>query len=74
MKVIKKLSEKYGMVCWYCGESGKQLQLDYIVPRAMGGSKKLSNCALSCRDCKRTKPGVMVILGALGRFSGGRSD
>ena len=40
--------------CVKCG-SKKNLEIDHVVPLARGGSSRLENLQLLCRDCNRRK-------------------
>ena len=40
--------------CMKCG-SKKNLEIDHVVPLARGGSSRLENLQLLCRDCNRRK-------------------
>ena len=40
--------------CMKCG-SKKNLEIDHVVPLARGGSNRLENLQLLCRDCNRMK-------------------
>ena len=40
--------------CMKCG-SGENLEIDHVVPLARGGSNRLENLQLLCRDCNRRK-------------------
>ena len=40
--------------CMKCG-SKKNLEIDHVVPLARGGSNRLENLQLLCRDCNRRK-------------------
>lgn len=47
-----------GYRCQYCGltrADGAILEVDHKVPRARGGSDRMSNLITSCRDCNRSK-------------------
>ena len=48
-----------GFTCQYCGERPprSQLNLDHVVPRALGGRTTWENVVTSCVDCNRTKGG-----------------
>jgi len=45
--------------CQYCGErpARSQLNLDHVVPRALGGRTTWENVVCSCVDCNRRKGG-----------------
>ena len=53
------LLEKFNRKCVYCGKSGVPLNIEHIVPKARGGSNRVSNLAIACVDCnqrKKSKP------------------
>jgi 5-methylcytosine-specific restriction endonuclease McrA len=54
-EVREYLLEKWGRRCAYCGASGLPLQVEHIVPRACGGSERVSNLTLACEACNREK-------------------
>lgn len=56
-EIKEYLLEKFNRQCSYCeGLSGDPiLNIDHIVPRAMGGSDRVSNLALACRTCNEEK-------------------
>ena len=41
--------------CVYCGRESSKITRDHIVPRAKGGSDRLSNIVLACRLCNEAK-------------------
>jgi 5-methylcytosine-specific restriction endonuclease McrA len=49
------LLEKWGHKCTYCGKENIPLQVEHIVPRAKGGSNRISNLCLSCEKCNLAK-------------------
>ncbi|GLV55827.1 hypothetical protein KDH_26710 [Dictyobacter sp. S3.2.2.5] len=49
------LLEKWQRKCAYCGKEGVPLQVEHIVPRARGGSNRVSNLTLACEACNRKK-------------------
>jgi 5-methylcytosine-specific restriction endonuclease McrA len=49
------LLEKWGRTCAYCGTTGVPLQIEHIVPKARGGSNRMSNLTLACQPCNDTK-------------------
>jgi len=49
------LLEKWGHQCAYCGKENIPLQIEHIVPRAKGGSNRISNLCLSCEKCNLAK-------------------
>lgn len=49
------LLEKFDRKCVYCGKSGVPLNVEHIVPKARGGSNRLSNLAIACVECNQKK-------------------
>jgi 5-methylcytosine-specific restriction endonuclease McrA len=49
----KRLIEKFGK-CTYC-ESTKELTLDHIIPKKLGGNSTQSNLTLACLTCNQRK-------------------
>lgn len=49
------LLEKWGRKCTYCSAERGPLQVEHIVPRARGGTDRVSNLCLACQTCNRAK-------------------
>ncbi len=49
------LLEKWGRRCCYCGATNVLLQIDHVVPKARGGSDRVSNLVLACEACNLEK-------------------
>lgn len=49
------LLAKWGRQCSYCGKENSPLQIEHIVPRAKGGTNRVSNLCLACEKCNLTK-------------------
>ena len=49
------LLAKWDHACAYCGATEVPLNLDHIVPRARGGSNRVSNLACACIPCNEEK-------------------
>src|ERR1019366_4174671 len=49
------LLEKWGRTCAYCSKENVPLQVEHIVPRAKGGSDRVSNLTLACEKCNTAK-------------------
>ena len=49
------LLQKWGRKCAYCGKENIPLQIEHIIPRAKGGSNRVSNLCLSCEKCNLAK-------------------
>lgn len=54
-EVREYLLFKWGRKCAYCGKENIPLQIEHIVPRAKGGSNRVSNLCLSCDKCNKAK-------------------
>jgi 5-methylcytosine-specific restriction endonuclease McrA len=54
-EVREYLLEKWRRACVYCGGKGVPLQIEHIVPRARGGSNRVSNLTLACEPCNTAK-------------------
>jgi 5-methylcytosine-specific restriction endonuclease McrA len=49
------LREKRGRACAYCGKTNVPLQVEHIVPKARGGTNRVSNLTLACGPCNQAK-------------------
>ena len=49
------LLEKFGRKCVYCGAENIPLQVEHIVPKARGGTNRVSNLTLACETCNQKK-------------------
>ena len=54
-EVREYLLEKWGRKCAYCGAENVPLQVEHIIPRARGGSDRVSNLTLACEKCNQAK-------------------
>lgn len=54
-EVREYLLEKWERKCAYCGKEGVPLEVEHIVPKSRGGSNRVSNLTLACRDCNEKK-------------------
>ena len=54
-EVREYLLEKWGRKCAYCGVSGVPLEVEHIVPKSRGGSNRVSNLTIACKDCNQEK-------------------
>ena len=43
--------------CVYCGNVYQydELQIEHMIPKALGGSDHIRNCQLACRHCNQAK-------------------
>lgn len=56
--IRQRLIAEHGMVCALCGkpiESERELTVDHIIPRVMGGATIYENCQLAHRVCNLSK-------------------
>ena len=54
-EVREYLLEKFNRSCAYCQIENVPLQIEHIVPRARGGSNRVSNLTLACAPCNLKK-------------------
>ena len=54
-EVGEYLLAKWGRKCAYCDKEDVPLEKEHIVPRAKGGSNRVSNLTLACRPCNLRK-------------------
>jgi 5-methylcytosine-specific restriction endonuclease McrA len=54
-EVREYLLEKWGRKCAYCERSDLPLEVEHIVPKSRGGTNRVSNLTLSCRECNQEK-------------------
>lgn len=54
------LLAKWGRECCYCGAKDTPLNVEHIVPKAKGGTNRVSNLAIACIPCN-TKKGARSI-------------
>jgi 5-methylcytosine-specific restriction endonuclease McrA len=54
-EVREYLLHKWERKCTYCGKENIPLQVEHIVPRAKGGTNRVSNLCLACEKCNLAK-------------------
>ncbi|MEK5326168.1 RNA-guided endonuclease IscB [Aeribacillus sp. FSL M8-0254] len=54
-EVREYLLEKFGRKCCYCGKEGIPLEVEHINPKSRGGTDRVDNLCLACRDCNERK-------------------
>jgi 5-methylcytosine-specific restriction endonuclease McrA len=54
-EVREYVLEKWQRRCAYCGTKDVPLQIEHIVPKARGGSDRVSNLTLACEPCNQKK-------------------
>ena len=50
-----KLVMSDGKRCAYCGVEEVPLEIEHIIPKSRGGTHRLRNLALSCKECNSAK-------------------
>jgi len=54
-EVREYLLEKFNHKCAYCGKTDVPLQIEHIIPKARGGSNRVSNLTIACESCNQKK-------------------
>jgi len=54
-EIREYLLEKFGRRCAYCGATDRPLHVEHIVPKARGGTNRVSNLTLACEPCNTAK-------------------
>lgn len=54
-EVREYLLEKWGRACAYCGAQDVPLEIEHITAKSQGGSDRLGNLTLACRECNQAK-------------------
>jgi 5-methylcytosine-specific restriction endonuclease McrA len=54
-EVREYLLEKFNRTCAYCGVKHVPLQIEHIIPKAKGGTNRISNLTLACDKCNKAK-------------------
>ena len=54
-EVRQYLLEKWGRKCAYCGAENTRLEVEHIHPKSKGGSSRVSNLTIACRNCNQDK-------------------
>lgn len=54
-EVREYLLEKWNRQCAYCGGKDIPLQIEHIHPRAKGGTDRIANLTLACKECNQKK-------------------
>ena len=53
--VREYLLEKWKRTCAYCGKTNIPLEIEHITPKSRGGSSRVSNLTIACRECNQAK-------------------
>lgn len=54
-EVREYLLEKFNRKCIYCKVEGVPLEIEHIIPKARGGTNRISNLTLACTKCNQDK-------------------
>ena len=54
-EVREYLLEKWGRKCAYCGKENVPIEVEHIQPKSKGGTNRISNLTLACRECNEKK-------------------
>lgn len=55
-----RIFERDDYTCKYCGERGKKLECDHVIPVSRGGSHDDDNLVTACFSCNRSKRDKLV--------------
>lgn len=61
-EVREYLLAKWGRTCAYCSKQNVPLQVEHIIPRAKGGTDRVSNLTLACEKCNRAKGSQDIVV------------
>jgi 5-methylcytosine-specific restriction endonuclease McrA len=53
MRISRRVLERDGYICAYCGEVADTA--DHVIPRSRGGGDGLDNLVAACRACNASK-------------------
>lgn len=59
-EIRSRIFKRDDYTCRYCGERGKKLECDHVVPVSRGGGHDDSNLVTSCFACNRSKRDKLV--------------
>jgi 5-methylcytosine-specific restriction endonuclease McrA len=54
-EIREYLLEKWGRKCAYCGNIDVSLEVEHIIPKSRGGTDRVSNLTIACRNCNLKK-------------------
>ena len=54
-EIREYLLELTGRKCAYCGKGNQRLEIEHILPKALGGSSRPGNLTMACKLCNRKK-------------------
>lgn len=60
-EVREYLLEKFDRHCAYCGAKDVPLEVEHVHPKSRGGSNRVSNLTLACRECNEEKDNLLLM-------------
>lgn len=54
-RIREEVVQRDGHCCVYCGNTSGPFDIDHVLPWSRGGSNAVSNLAVSCSSCNRSK-------------------
>lgn len=57
---LRRLLNRSGGYCAYCGQKADEIHIDHVVPLAKGGRHALGNLAVSCKQCNVRKHAMFL--------------
>ena len=54
-EIREYLLEKFNRTCVYCKKKDIPLEVEHVIPKCRGGTDRVDNLAISCKDCNRKK-------------------
>jgi hypothetical protein len=59
-KIRANIFKRDNYTCQYCGEYGKKLECDHVIPVSRGGSHQDDNLVAACFKCNRSKRDKLI--------------
>jgi hypothetical protein len=59
-EVREYLLEKFGREYAYCGATNTPIEIEHVYPKSRGGSNRVSNLTLACRECNEEKDNLTL--------------
>lgn len=57
----RKLAERDGPDCWFCGEQmGRDCTIEHLVPQSRGGGNDMANLVLAHESCNKTAANLSI--------------
>lgn len=57
---LRRLLNRSGGFCTYCGEKAAEIHIDHVVPLAKGGRHGIGNLAVACSQCNHRKHAMFL--------------